>query len=81
MRPLVCEWLQGAQALKYRDEYLLGSDILVAPLLEADAVSREVYLPHGRWCNFFTGKNIVAVKQLLQAVTGKCLYLHEMDLV
>ena len=35
--------------------YVLGDDILVAPLLEENASSREVYLPKGVWRDFFTG--------------------------
>ncbi len=71
MCPLVYEWPQDAQSVKYWDEYLLGSDILVAPLLEADAVSREVYLPHGRWCDFFTGKEYGGGQTIISGGDGK----------
>lgn len=30
-------------------EYLLGEDILVAPVLEKGATNRDVYLPLGEW--------------------------------
>ena len=30
-------------------EFLLGNDLLVAPVLEEGAVSRDVYLPRGQW--------------------------------
>lgn len=30
-------------------EYLLGENILVAPVIERGARSRDVYLPHGSW--------------------------------
>ncbi|XP_012285378.1 myogenesis-regulating glycosidase [Orussus abietinus] len=36
-------------AHKVNDEYLLGQDILVAPVIEEGATSRDVYLPAGRW--------------------------------
>ena len=36
-------------------EYLLGRDILVAPVLTEGAVSRTVRLPKDRWVHFFTG--------------------------
>jgi alpha-D-xyloside xylohydrolase len=38
------------------DEYLFGSDILVAPLFEAGATGRDVYLPPGQWIDYQTGK-------------------------
>lgn len=30
-------------------EYMLGEDILVAPIVEQGAVSRDIYLPKGQW--------------------------------
>ncbi|XP_072938350.1 myogenesis-regulating glycosidase-like [Epargyreus clarus] len=36
-------------ALAIWDEYLLGEDILVAPVLEEGARSRDIYLPEGTW--------------------------------
>ena len=34
------------------DEYLYGSEILVAPVTTAKATERKVYLPAGRWMNY-----------------------------
>lgn len=34
------------------DEYMYGSEILVAPVTTAAATSRDVYLPAGRWMNY-----------------------------
>ncbi|XP_045479635.1 myogenesis-regulating glycosidase [Harmonia axyridis] len=36
-------------ALRVDDEFLLGEKILVAPVLDQGARSRDVYLPRGRW--------------------------------
>jgi alpha-glucosidase/alpha-D-xyloside xylohydrolase len=36
------------------DEYLWGRDVLVAPVVEKGATSRKVYLPRGRWIDFWT---------------------------
>jgi len=39
------------------DEFLFGPSLLIAPVLEQGAVSREVYLPAGhRWYDFETGE-------------------------
>lgn len=38
------------------DQFFLGPDLLVAPVLEAGATSREVFLPQGEWTHLFTGK-------------------------
>lgn len=54
-RPLVYEWPDDPKAVNCQDEYLLGDDLLVAPLLEENQTSREVYLPKGKWKDLFTG--------------------------
>jgi alpha-D-xyloside xylohydrolase len=38
------------------NEYLFGSDILVAPLLEENTTGRDVYVPAGEWIDYQTGK-------------------------
>ncbi|XP_053697015.1 myogenesis-regulating glycosidase-like isoform X1 [Sabethes cyaneus] len=44
-------WLDpnDEDALTVNDEYLLGEDILVAPVLIEFAVTRDIYLPKGTW--------------------------------
>ncbi|XP_046966594.1 myogenesis-regulating glycosidase-like [Vanessa cardui] len=37
------------EALRIWDEYLLGEDILVAPIFNEGATSRDIYLPIGTW--------------------------------
>jgi len=38
------------------DEYLFGSDILVAPLFQDSTYERDVYLPGGKWIDYQTGE-------------------------
>lgn len=38
------------------DVYLLGDDLLVAPVVTRGATSREVTFPNGRWIHWFTGE-------------------------
>jgi alpha-D-xyloside xylohydrolase len=43
-------------AVGYLDrQYMLGADLLVAPVFSADGVV-EFYLPAGSWTNYFTGE-------------------------
>ncbi|XP_014218182.1 myogenesis-regulating glycosidase [Copidosoma floridanum] len=44
-------WLEpsNAKALRVNDQFLLGEEILVAPILEEGARSRYIYLPPGQW--------------------------------
>ena len=69
LRPLVYEWPKDSNVLYCQDEYLLGNDLLVAPLLEENAHSRGVYLPQGTWTDFFSGK-IYAGNQTIDIDAG-----------
>lgn len=39
-------------------EFLLGQKILVAPVIEANSVERDIYLPKGIWKDANTNKTI-----------------------
>jgi alpha-D-xyloside xylohydrolase len=45
MRPLFVDFPRDLSCYSIEDEYMFGPDLLVAPILEADARSRKVYLP------------------------------------
>jgi alpha-D-xyloside xylohydrolase len=49
MRHLSLEYPDDPVAVNVDDEFLLGRELLVAPVLEEGARSRQVYLPAGRW--------------------------------
>ena len=54
VRALFVEFPHDAGAWMVEDEYMFGSQILVAPLLESGN-SRECYLPQGKWIDYQTG--------------------------
>ncbi len=56
VRALFVEFPDDPGAWKVDDEYLFGSQILVAPLLETGINERDVYLPRGKWIDYQTGK-------------------------
>lgn len=56
LRALFVEFPDDPGAWKVDDEYLFGSQILVAPLLEAGMTGRTVYLPEGKWIDYQTEK-------------------------
>ncbi len=56
MRGLFHEFPDDPQVWQIDDEYLLGPDLLVAPVIVAGARERDVYLPRGaRWTDAATG--------------------------
>ena len=54
MRPLFYHY-DEEPAYTEMYEYLLGRDILVAPVIEEGALRRTVYLPDDEWVHLFTG--------------------------
>lgn len=55
IRALVMDYPEDMAARMVDDEYLFGESMLVCPLTYEEGTSRKVYLPQGRWYNFFTG--------------------------
>lgn len=56
MAALVIDWPEDKEACAVDDEYLFGSQLLVAPVLEEGAEGRQVYLPKGNWVDYWTGE-------------------------
>jgi alpha-glucosidase (family GH31 glycosyl hydrolase) len=53
MRHLALAFPGDAEAVAREDEYLFGPDLLAAPVLEAGATERALYLPRGRWVDLW----------------------------
>lgn len=59
MRALFVEYPDDAGSWLIDNQYLFGSDILVAPMFE-EVPSRDVYVPKGEWIDYQTGKAYAA---------------------
>jgi alpha-glucosidase len=53
-RPLVFDYQYDPAVTDLDDQYLLGTDLLVAPVTERGATHRQVYLPAGDWYDWHT---------------------------
>ncbi len=56
MRPLFYEFPEDGRAWTVDDEYLLGPDLLVAPILYEAMEERTVYFPAGSWRSLADGR-------------------------
>ncbi|MEP7289774.1 MAG: TIM-barrel domain-containing protein [Chloroflexota bacterium] len=64
MRPLYYDFPTDASAVTLADEFMLGPDLLVAPVTEQGAVSRSVYLPaNAEWVEAWTGQEYAGGQQ------------------
>ena len=69
MRPLFLDYPEDGATWGADDEFLFGSDLLVAPVLRAGLTERGVYLPKGEWYDFWTGKRYTGGRGISVPVT------------
>jgi len=56
MRPLFVDYPADPICWEVEDQFLFGSDLLVAPILYEGQRTRNLYLPHGEWIDAWDGK-------------------------
>ena len=56
MRAMFCEFPDDPVCWELTDQYMFGSDYLVAPILSPKTFQRKVYLPAGKWRDLHTGE-------------------------
>ena len=66
MRPLFYEFPNDKTAWEVDDEYTFGSDLLVAPIINENQYSRQVYLPDEgtEWENAWTGEKYMGGQKI-----------------
>ena len=55
-RPLLLHYEGDPRCMTEQTEYLLGRDVLVAPVYEEGAQTRTLYLPADEWIHLWSGK-------------------------
>jgi len=57
MRPMFYEFPDDRGSWLIKDQYMFGADMLVAPVMEPKALTRQVYLPEGaEWTDLHSGE-------------------------
>ncbi|QHC57998.1 alpha-xylosidase [Rathayibacter sp. VKM Ac-2760] len=69
MRPMTLEFEDDRNAAHLDTQYMLGHDLLVAPVFTPDG-SVEFYLPRGRWTSWWTGETIDSTGEWRREVHG-----------
>ncbi|MEX2444848.1 MAG: TIM-barrel domain-containing protein [Alkalispirochaeta sp.] len=64
MRPLWYQYPNDSVVWSIEDQYLLGPDLLVAPVMSAGTGVRTVYLPSGEWMDIWTGEKLTPEKSV-----------------
>lgn len=68
IRSLWLHYPNDNKAMGVGNEYLWGEKMLIAPIFEKGATSREVYLPEGQWYDWWTGKFVEGGKTIQREV-------------
>jgi alpha-glucosidase len=58
MRPLVLHYEDDENTHNLNNEFLVGEQLLVAPVVEQGATRRMIYLPKGTWYDFWTKEKV-----------------------
>jgi alpha-glucosidase len=64
-RPLVFDYQHDPVVRDIDDEFLLGPDLLVAPVVDVGQTARQVYLPAGSWYDWHTDELVGGGRFLL----------------
>lgn len=56
MAHLIFDYPEDENVLNIDDQYMLGRGLLIAPVISEGQRERNVYLPEGKWYDFWTGK-------------------------
>src|SRR5687767_15841926 len=68
MRALWLHYPDDPQARGLGTQFLWGRDLLVAPVFTKGATSREVYLPHGEWYDWWTNEKVTGGRTVTRQV-------------
>jgi alpha-glucosidase (family GH31 glycosyl hydrolase) len=76
MRSLWLHYPDDPLAVACGDVYLWGPYVLVAPVAEKGATKRVLYLPPGRWTDFWTGEDLEGGREISRNVDLETLPLY-----
>jgi alpha-glucosidase (family GH31 glycosyl hydrolase) len=68
MRALWLHFPDDPKAVQCSNEYLWGKNVLVAPVVEKGATTRQIYLPRGGWYDYWTGERIEGGREISRPV-------------
>ena len=78
-RPLFLHHEDDPRCYTEQFEYLLGEDVLVAPVWKADQTVWPVYLPDGEWIHLWTGKSYGQGEHSVPAPLGNTPVFYRKD--
>ena len=64
MRALVLDYQNDINVYEITDQYMLGDNLMVCPVVTKGAKTRVVYLPRGKWVDYWSGEQYQGGKHI-----------------
>ena len=71
VRPLLFDWPTDPQVRNDVGAWLFGDGLLVSPVVQPGQTSKRIYLPAGRWTDWFSGKVYPGGQTITVAIDSK----------
>jgi alpha-glucosidase len=71
VRPLLFDWPHDPQLRNDVDAWLFGDWLLASPVVEPGQTTKSIYLPTGRWTDWFSGKVYQGGQTIRLAIDSK----------
>ncbi|HNW51411.1 MAG TPA: glycoside hydrolase family 31 protein [Prolixibacteraceae bacterium] len=65
IRALVFDHPSDVNTYPIDDQYLFGENMLICPVTEKGAKSRTLYLPEGKWIDYWSGQEYIGKKSII----------------
>jgi alpha-glucosidase len=65
MRPLFMEYPNDQHTFNLSDQFLIGENVIVAPIIKPNTFHRVVYLPEGNWYDYWTEQQYEGARHIL----------------
>lgn len=62
MRPLMLEYPADEKTYQLYDQFMIGNNVMIAPIMQPGVTDRAVYFPEGTWVDYFTGEEYTGMK-------------------
>ncbi|WP_217586520.1 glycoside hydrolase family 31 protein [Lentibacillus saliphilus] len=56
MRPLLMEFPHDEKTYNLNDQFMIGDNVMIAPIMQPSVTDRAVYMPEGTWVELATGE-------------------------
>ena len=79
MRPMFMQFPEQPAFARMQNQYMLGVELLVAPVMVSHQKSRKVLLPEGHWIHLWTGRAYTGGEHTILAPVGQPPVFYKAD--